>query len=381
MDWIKQMSLKKALFTLTFISLSIAIALSVIAFLGCSELRNSIAPQGVTIDPYTTPATVTELPTPSERALWWAGMLEILQLVLPILIFVVMILITSLLFYRLKIKEPLAILTDGAKRIMANNLDFTIDMPSLDELGQLCAAFETMRKTLLSNNQELWRQAEERKRLNAAFSHDLRNPVTVLKGSVKLLRQGTQNGKLTPELLTENLMRIEDYTGRIERYIDAMSSVQRLEQVPLRIESVDWNILVSELKNAVCLIAMDSKINIHFGAAENVKEILFDKSVLFQIAENLVINALRFANTEICITCSLWNNELNLSVADDGSGFPYTILKNGVQPFQKGNEEADHFGMGLYICSVLCQKHGGSFEIDNGQKGSIVKAKIKLSNP
>ena len=53
-----------------------------------------------------------------------------------------------------------------------------------------CAAFETMREELLLTNQELWRQAEERRRLNAAFAHDLRNPVTVLKGTVKQLRQG-----------------------------------------------------------------------------------------------------------------------------------------------------------------------------------------------
>lgn len=66
-----------------------------------------------------------------------------------------------------------------------------------DELGQLCAAFETMRKELLKSNQELWRQAEERKRLNAVSSHDLRNPITVLKGTVKLLRQALSFSSLT----------------------------------------------------------------------------------------------------------------------------------------------------------------------------------------
>ena len=51
-----------------------------------------------------------------------------------------------------------------------HNLDFSIPEVSEDELGQICAAFETMRIELLRTNQELWRQAEERRRLNAAFA-------------------------------------------------------------------------------------------------------------------------------------------------------------------------------------------------------------------
>lgn len=63
------------------------------------------------------------------------------------------------------------------------------------------------------------------KRLNAAFSHDLRNPITVLKGTIKLLRQGTAD--------EQAIDRLESYTLRIEQYAEAMSSIQRLEQMPV----------------------------------------------------------------------------------------------------------------------------------------------------
>ena len=76
-----------------------------------------------------------------------------------------------------------------------------------------------MRAELLKANQELWEQAEERKRLNAAFSHDLRNPVTVLKGTIKLIRQGKEDGQA--------FERLEDYVLRIENYVEAMSGIQR----------------------------------------------------------------------------------------------------------------------------------------------------------
>ena len=115
---------------------------------------------------------------------------------------------------------------------MEQDLDFTISSDSGDELGQLCAAFEKMRGQLQKNNRELWRQAEERRRLNAAFSHDLRNPVTVLKGSVRLMEKSLVQDNLLPENIRKNLAQMSRYTERIADYIEVMSSAQRLEDTP-----------------------------------------------------------------------------------------------------------------------------------------------------
>lgn len=171
----------------------------------------------------------TELPEPEAAMTAAETLLTALQFLLPMLFLMVALLLTAALFYRWKLKEPLAILTDGTTRMMENNLAFTIQAVSQDELGQLCTAFETMRRSLLDSNLELWRQAEERKRLNAAFSHDLRNPITVLKGSTKMAIQCATNGNI-PQLI-DDLTRIETYTARIERYVETMNKVQHLEQL------------------------------------------------------------------------------------------------------------------------------------------------------
>lgn len=344
--------------------------------MGCVELRTSIANEGFVIDPHT--GDMVSLSTPSEQILFIAKLLEVLQYVLPVLIFVISSLITATLFYRLKLKMPLSILTNSANRIISNDLDFMVEVSGTDELGKLCKAFETMRSTLLANNRELWRQAEERKRLNAAFSHDLRNPVTVLKGSAKLAKQGLVSGKATQEQLTENLTRIEDYTSRIERYVEIMSSVQKLEQIPLCEKNIEWNEIVSELENTVQLVGLESNKQIHFEANKMSKTVFIDKSILYEITENLVANALRYAKQDINITCVINGTNMELSVQDDGDGFSSKLIKNGIQPFQKGSEETDHFGMGLYICNLLCQKHGGSLELENNQTGAKVTAILKI---
>ncbi|MCI9134657.1 MAG: HAMP domain-containing protein [Lachnospiraceae bacterium] len=68
------------------------------------------------------------------------------------------------------------LLRTASEKISENDLDFSISYASSDELGQLCASFETMREALSRTYQDLWRQAEEHKRLNAASTHNLRLP-------------------------------------------------------------------------------------------------------------------------------------------------------------------------------------------------------------
>lgn len=381
MEWIRHMKLKKALFAMTFISLSVAALFSVISFLACLHFSAKLSSNMVEIrmDSGSLAVTESEAVALSPRVVIAAEILSVLQIVLPIAYFVIAMVVTASLFYRLKLKEPLAILTDGAGRIMENDLDFSIEAGGEDELGQLCAVFETMRQSLLKNNRELWRQAEERRRLNAAFSHDLRNPLTVLKGSVKMARQCAEKGvtaegitepdsverDTAEELLMENLIRIESYTDRIQRYVEAMSSVGQLEEIAVEKASVDWNTLTGELENAMRFVVLDGGRQFSFSSTGNDGTICLDKNILFQIAENLVSNAVRYAKRQVSVRLILDGDMLSLEVADDGDGFPPELSKNGIKPFQKGNEDAVHFGMGLYICSILCQKHGGSLNIQN----------------
>ena len=378
MERIKQMKLKKALFTITLINITIAFILSLLIIWICIELRSQLAPmEGISIDVDSAHVIVQPQESTSQAVLI-AAMISLAQIVLPILIYIIALFATASMFYHLKLKDPLRILTEGAACIIENNLDFTIETKTQDEFGQLCTAFETMRKTLLENNYTLWRQSEERKRLNAAFSHNLRNPVTVLKGSVKLALKSIENVTVTPNPFTDNLLRIEKYTNRIEQYVETMSSIQKLEDIAIQRKLVKWDSLISELKNMLCFLGAEKQKQIEFAAVKYEKNILIDKSVLFQIVENLVSNALRFAATRIDILCSISDGKLLLSVTDDGCGFPDKLIKNGIQPFQKANDDTGHFGMGLYTCELFCKKHGGNITFKNNQAGATISVKLTI---
>ena len=111
-----------------------------------------------------------------ERDVKLLRILELLPVVAAPVYLVLALLASVPLFYQIRLKKPLAELRTASEKISNNDLDFSIDYDSKDELGQLCASFEIMRTTLVDNFSKMWRQVEERKALNAAFAHDLRTP-------------------------------------------------------------------------------------------------------------------------------------------------------------------------------------------------------------
>lgn len=383
MERLRQMSLKKAFFCLTLLFLLISLLLSAVSIWGISKVFQQYGfAVEIKIDGNNfvlPPETVNGNAVPR-----WRYLLGTLQFALPVLFVSAGLLSAALVFYRLKLKMPLAQLQTGAERIMKNDLDFTIEWTSRDELGQLCGAFEKMRLELLKNNQELWRQTEERKRLNAAFSHDLRNPVTVLKGSVKMLKRELSGGVPSSQSARDSLALIDEYTGRIETYIDAMSSVQRLEELQCFPRKINLEVIKKELSECICLLTMDSGITVDQQFTGLIEAVWLDKAIVYNVAENLIMNAVRFAKAKVIVGLIQDSEALVLSVQDDGPGFLRAILSKGAQPFLRGDEgnaPGSHFGMGLYVCRLLCEKHGGYLKLQNTANGALATAIFKISKP
>lgn len=359
MERLKNMGLKRSFFLLSLLCLAAALLFTFVIWQACIKIGDRFPRGGVAID---YDGIMVELPKPTpeqERILHLLNMVQILTvLIAP----VSGLGLAGILFYRLKLKTPITVLRSSTERIRMHDLDFTIPETSADELGEICAAFEMMRGELLRSNKELWRQAEERKRLNAAFAHDLRNPVTVLKGSVKLLQQGAGD--------EQTIERLETYTLRIERYVEAMSSIQRLEQMPVLPKRIKYSLLQDELRETAELLAPSLTVSVR---GEDMRDVELDHGLFMTVAENLIGNAARFARKKLTITLKKREDHLILSVTDDGPGYPARLIKDGPKPFEKRNEKKDeddtHFGMGLYSSLMMCMKHEGTLTLENMPEG------------
>ncbi len=295
-----------------------------------------------------------------------------------------------------------------------------MDYHSRDEMGQLCASFEFMRKTLASNFSEIWRQMEERKQLNAAFAHDLRTPLTVLKGYNELLQtSGDSKTRNTAVTMGRHIQRLERYVDsmshlrrledaspqyaetdmgklgdsktrntavtmgrhiqRLERYVDSMSHLRRLEDASPQYAETDMGKLLDTFKESTGIFCEQKKAALKWEKHLISSRACLDEAFLSQVYQNLISNALRYAKKEVCVVFSQTEKGIILTVSDDGPGFSQEVLKKAANPyFTEEENRTEHFGLGLYICKLLC---GIILTVSDDGPGFSQEVLKKAANP
>lgn len=295
---------------------------------------------------------------------------------LPVFYIAVGIGAAAAVYYRKKLREPITQLQNGVERIQEDNLDFHIEYDGDDELGRLCCSMEKMRRELRQKHKALWESLEQRKLLNASVSHDLRTPITVLKGYLDYLEKNIPQDKLTEDMLLDTVSSMQGAVNRLELYVESVRDIEKIENIEIEKRSENVKLLLNELRSNVQQLAGNKEIIISNDIT--VDKIQIDKGVFFRILENLLQNALRYAEKQVSINLSHKKDFLILTVKDDGKGFSAADLEKATTVFYSNDKEKQHFGIGLSVCKILCEKHGGLLYVGNQkEKGACVTAKLK----
>ena len=295
---------------------------------------------------------------------------------LPVFYIAVGIGAAAAVYYRKKLREPITQLQNGVERIQEDNLDFHIEYDGDDELGRLCCSMEKMRRELRQKHKALWESLEQRKLLNASVSHDLRTPITVLKGYLDYLEKNIPQDKLTEDMLLDTVSSMQGAVNRLELYVESVRDIEKIENIEIEKRSENVKLLLNELRSNVLQLAGNKEIIISNDIT--VDKIQIDKGVFFRILENLLQNALRYAEKQVSINLSHKKDFLILTVKDDGKGFSAADLEKATTVFYSNDKEKQHFGIGLSVCKILCEKHGGLLYVGNQkEKGACVTAKLK----
>lgn len=295
---------------------------------------------------------------------------------LPVFYIAVGIGAAAAVYYRKKLREPITQLQNGVERIQEDNLDFHIEYDGDDELGRLCCSMEKMRRELRQKHKALWESLEQRKLLNASVSHDLRTPITVLKGYLDYLEKNIPQDKLTEDMLFDTVSSMQGAVNRLELYVKSVRDIEKIENIEIEKRSENVKLLLNELRSNVQQLTRDKEIIISNDIT--IDKIQIDKGVFFRILENLLQNALRYAEEQVSINLSHKKDFLILTVKDDGKGFSAADLEKATTVFYSNDKEKQHFGIGLSVCKILCEKHGGLLYVGNQkEKGACVTAKLK----
>lgn len=311
---------------------------------------------------------------PSTEALVAEGVTGALAFLMFPLWFGLCIYMAGRRFFNERIKPAIELFDRATLKIAEQDLDFVVVYHRDDELGRVAQSFETMRSSLAQSQRSLWATAEERRHLNAAFAHDLRTPLTILRGKIELLQARAHSGTLDADRLREACTTLASQIERLERYVQAMSSVQRLEDRTLTQAPLDPTVLAADLSEVGSQLCGSSSKNFHWqkpsvGAAS--PSVYVDRAAVVEVAENLIGNAVRYAESTVTAHMAIEAADgtgtftLVLTIEDDGPGFSPEALEQGLEPFYSERKMEGHFGLGLNISRLLCQKHGGTLELSN----------------
>ena len=275
---------------------------------------------------------------------------------LPVLFITIGIGVAATIYYQKKLKIPIAQLQNGVEKIQEDNLDFHVEYNEDDELGELCCSMEKMRSELWQKQKALWESLEQRKLLNASVAHDIRTPITVLKGYLDYLEKMIPQDKLTEDMLLDTVSSMQGAVNRLEQYVDCVRDVEKIENIEIEKRPENVKRLLDEMRSNVQQLETNKEILISSNIM-TMDEVRLDKSVLFRIFENLLQNALRYAKKQVRIKY----------FAEKGFSHSYSrrrwkwLCREG---FGKGSygiftaviKKGQHFGIGLSICRILCEK-------------------------
>lgn len=281
------------------------------------------------------------------------------------------------LFYRNKLKKPIEELALASKKIAENHLDFNISYENKDEMGVLCREFERMRGQLAENNRILWKNIEEEKLLRAAIAHDIRSPLSVLKGYQEMLTEYLPSADINMEQAMEMLSESRHQIERMDTFVEAMRKMSSLENREPAVGEISARQLEADIRAELAILEKEYGIQCILQVPASNEIFCGDKEIVLEVTENLLSNALRYGKHQVEIMVRVGYSELSIYVRDDGDGFKEDAEKI-VEAFHGKNvkDSLKHAGIGMYISRLYCEKHGGKLILENDEQGGAVVTAI-----
>jgi signal transduction histidine kinase len=260
-----------------------------------------------------------------------------------------------------RLMDPVRRLRQGAEIICAGDLSYRVEVTRRDELGELTESINHMADSLQS-------MLEAKRQLLLAISHELRTPVT--------------RAKLQLEFMEDSALRetLRDDINEIDLLISDLIEAERLSTrhaslIPDDVDFADYIGMLSEqYQNYEGGLILD--------LPQDDRAMQIDKLRIRLLLANIVNNAIRHGrNKPVTVSVSFSDTEAVLSIQDQGEGITEEHLKHVREPFYRVDSARTRntggFGLGLYLCNLIAEAHGGRLEIDS-QPGHGTRVSVHL---
>ena len=264
------------------------------------------------------------------------------------------------------ILSPLNKLQEATKKIRDGNLEFTLDVDADDEIGHLCQDFEEMRMRLKESAEEKIQYDKESKELISNISHDLKTPITAIKGYVEGIMDGVAS---SPEKLDKYIRTIYNKANDMDRLIDELTFYSKIDtnKIPYTFSKIN----VSQyFRDCVEEVGLDMEARgIELGYFNYVDEdvvVIADAEQMKRVINNIIGNSVKYLDKKkgiINIRIKDDGDFIQVEIEDNGKGIAAKDLPNIFDRFYRTdssrNSSQGGSGIGLSIVRKIIEDHGG----------------------
>ncbi|WP_295615804.1 HAMP domain-containing sensor histidine kinase [uncultured Intestinimonas sp.] len=287
---------------------------------------------------------------------------------------IAVIVLLSLLFTDRQVKQflrPLNALTEAARRVEQGDYSQPVGTQGQDGFAEVCAAFDHMQQHLLAEREKNAAYQRARTDLVAGISHDLRTPLTSVKGYLKGLQDGVAR---TPERQAQYLDIAYRKACAMEKLLERLFYFSKMEtgELPLHLERTDLGELVRRFVQESQEELGPKGVVLTLKGAPAPHPLRADTEQLYRVLGNLTDNAMRYAKAEhLELTLTVWRERAyeRLRFADNGKGVPEEQLPHLFELFWRGDSARgsrnEGSGLGLYIVKHIIEAHGGTVSARN----------------
>ena len=307
------------------------------------------------------------------RQIWISALVVCLLAVLCISL----VFFANLLFIN-NVVEPVAEVSQAAKRISAGSYGIQVENKYDDELGELVDNINDM-SLKISQSEKM------KSEFISSVSHELRTPLTAINGWGETLLEDA--GSEDPEQLRRGISIILKESRRLTNMVEELLEFSKMEDGRFTLRMEPAVELQAEFEDAIYTyreLFRQEGIELHYAAPdEDLPSIPGDPERLKQVFCNVLDNAAKHGGSgkRIDTAISREGDFLVLRIRDYGPGIPEAELPFVKQKFYKGSSKARGSGIGLAVCDEIVRLHNGIFQIDNAEGGgTVVTIRLPLAD-
>lgn len=271
----------------------------------------------------------------------------------------------GLWIYR-SIAVPLVKLKKATKNIKEGNLDFVLEVEGNDEFSQLCQDFEEMRKRLKESTEEKILMDKENKELISNISHDLKTPITAVKGYVEGIMDGVAD---TPEKMDRYVRTIYNKTNEMDHLINELTFYSKIDtnRIPYTFSKLNVEDYFSDCAEELGLEMETRGIElVYANYVEKGVQVIADGEQICRVIHNIVSNAIKYMEKPrgiIQLRVKDVGDFIQVEIEDNGKGIaakdlPY-IFDRFYRTDVSRNSSKGGSGIGLSIVKKIMEDHGG----------------------